>query len=71
MPATATVNTNLDVAIKCQASGEVLNTPPDISQNVKMGQLLVEIDPTDSQRLVDQATSTVALSQSRLEEAQG
>ena len=68
-PITMTVSTtgrvvaNLDVDIKCKASGEVLRLPKDVSDRVKKGELLVELDPADEERRVKQAE--VALSASR------
>ncbi|MCY2953135.1 MAG: hypothetical protein NTU53_14320 [Planctomycetota bacterium] len=39
------VVSNLDVDIKCKASGEVQELPFDISDVVRKGQLLVKLDP--------------------------
>jgi len=52
---TATVTSNLDVEIKCKASGEVRKLPFDVSDSVKKGDLLVELDPIDEERKVKQA----------------
>ena len=38
---------NLDVDIKCRASGQVIKLPFDISQDVKKGDLLLQLDPAD------------------------
>src|SRR5688572_20604588 len=45
---------NLDVEIKSRASGEIISLPFDISDQVKKGDLLVEIDPVDQQRNLQQ-----------------
>jgi HlyD family secretion protein len=68
--ATGPVASNLDVQIKCRAYGEVVQLPFDISDKVKKGDLLVQLDQKDEQVVVDQETVTVALSQSKLTEAQ-
>jgi HlyD family secretion protein len=61
--ATGHVVSNLDVDIKCKASGEVQELPFDISDVVKKGQLLVKLDPIDEDRNV--ALAQVALNQSK------
>jgi HlyD family secretion protein len=63
---TGKIVSNLDVEIKCKASGEVVKLPFDISQAVKKGDLLLELDPRDEQQRVRQAESTVRASQARL-----
>lgn len=63
---TGQVVSNLDVEIKCKASGEVIRLPFDISDRVKKGDLIVEIDPVDEQRKVNQAKVTLKSSQARL-----
>ena len=63
---TGQVVSNLDVEIKCKASGEVINLPFDISDRVKKGDLIVEIDPVDEQRKVNQTKVTLESSQARL-----
>ena len=68
--ATGPVASNLDVAIKCRASGEVLTLPFDISDAVKKGDLLVQIDQKDEKVLLEQAQVTLQQSQSRLKEAE-
>ena len=60
---TGRVVPNRDVEIKCKASGEVVSVPFDVSDVVKKGDLLVELDPVDEQRRVTQ--TEVALSASR------
>jgi HlyD family secretion protein len=63
---TGPVVPNLDVEIKCKASGEVVKLPVDISDKVKKGDLLVELDPVDEQRKLKQAEISLASSQARL-----
>jgi HlyD family secretion protein len=63
---TGRVVSNLDVEIKCKASGEVVKLPFDISQAVNKGDLLLELDPRDEQQRVRQAEATVRASQARL-----
>ncbi len=66
---TGLVISNLDVAIKCRASGQIIKFPYDVSDHVKKGDLLVQLDPSDEQPFVDQAGAEVAISQARLAEA--
>jgi RND family efflux transporter MFP subunit len=63
---TGKVVSNLDVEIKCKASGEVVKIPFDISQPVKQGDLLLELDPKDERQRVRQAEATLRASQARL-----
>jgi HlyD family secretion protein len=67
--ATGPVASNLDVQIKCRAYGEVIKLPFDISDHVKKGDLLIQLDEKDEKVLYDQAVVTLAQSQSRLKEA--
>lgn len=67
---TGRVVSNLDVEIKCKASGEVINLPFDVSDTVKKGDLLLEIDPIDEERNVRLAQVTLSSSQARLKQAQ-
>src|SRR5689334_10318904 len=64
--ATGRVVANLDVDIKAKASGTVVKLPFDISDKVKKDDLLVELDPVDEQRAVDQAQVALKSSQSKL-----
>lgn len=63
------VMSNLDVDIKCRAGGPVAKLPVDISQTVKAGDLLCQLDPTDEQLAVKVAERTVAASTAKLEQA--
>src|SRR5277367_6512124 len=72
---TGTVASNLDVPIKCRASGEVTQIGPkdrtklfDVGDTVKKDNLLMEVDPTDEDRAILQADAEVAISAARLEE---
>jgi HlyD family secretion protein len=67
--ATGRVVSNLDVDIKCKASGAVITLPFDISDSVKKGALLVELDPIDEVRAVKQAEVALAQSQAKLAQA--
>jgi len=53
------VVSNLDVEIKCKASGEIIRLPFDVSSRVKKGDLLVELDPVDEERSVRQAEAAL------------
>ena len=67
---TGRVVSNLDVDIKCKASGEVIKLPFDVSDFVHKGELLVELDPIDEQRAVAQAEAALAASQAKLVQSQ-
>lgn len=56
--------------IKCRAYGEVIKLPFDISDKVKKGQLLIQLDQKDEKVLYDQAVVTLEQSQSKLTEAE-
>jgi RND family efflux transporter MFP subunit len=64
--ATGRVVSNLDVDIKCKASGEVVKLPFDVSDSVKKGELLLELDPIDQQRVLTKAEVALKASQARL-----
>lgn len=63
------VVSNLEVDIKCRASGEVVTLPFDISQTVRKGELLCQLDPTDLKLAVRAAEVTVAQSTAKLAQA--
>ncbi|MBI4557020.1 MAG: efflux RND transporter periplasmic adaptor subunit [Candidatus Hydrogenedentes bacterium] len=67
---TGSIVSNLDVEIKCRASGEVVKLPFDVSDPVKKGELLLELDPVDQERLVQQAEAALAASEARLAQAE-
>lgn len=64
------VQSNLDVEIKCKASGEIISLPYDVSDPVKEGDLLVELDPVDEERNVRQAEVRLKASEAQLAQAQ-
>jgi HlyD family secretion protein len=66
---TGQVVSNLDVDIKCRASGQVTKLPFDISQQAKAGDVLLQLDPRDEQRAVKKAEVQLAQSVARLEQA--
>ncbi|MFH1676428.1 MAG: efflux RND transporter periplasmic adaptor subunit, partial [bacterium] len=67
--ASGSITSNLDVEIKCKASGEITTLPFDISQTVNEGDLLLELDPVDEQRNVELAKVNLFNSQARLKSA--
>ena len=66
---TGRVVANLDVEIKCKASGEVIALPRDVSDEVKEGELLVELDPVAEERRVKRAEVALSAAGARLEQA--
>ena len=67
---TGRVVSNLDVEIKCKASGEVIKLPFDVSDSVKKGDLILELDPVDEERYVKQAEAALAASQAKAKQAE-
>jgi len=63
---TGLVVSNLDVDIKCKASGEVKVITKDVSENVKKGELLVELDPVNEQHGVSLAEIDLKASVARV-----
>jgi HlyD family secretion protein len=61
---------NLDVEIKCRASGEVIQLPYDISDPVQKGDLLLELDPVEQERIVEIAKADLAAAEARLAQAE-
>ncbi len=64
-----TVVSNLDVDIKCRASGEIVKLPFERSQRIHKGELLCQLDPTDEQLAVDSAQADVDLSTAKVEQS--
>jgi len=60
------VASNLDVDIKCKASGEIVKLPFDVSDTVKEGDLLLELDPIDMERSLTQAQVQLQASEAKL-----
>lgn len=67
--ATGRVVPEQEVEIKCKASGEVIKLPVDVSDEVKAGDLLVQLDPADEERNVKRAEVDLAVSEARLSQA--
>ena len=63
---TGRVVSNLDVDIKCKASGKVRKLPFDVSDAVKKDDPLLELDPIDEDRVVRQVEVRQAASQAKL-----
>jgi len=57
---------NLEVEIKCKASGEIVKLPFDVSDAVRKGDLLLELDPADELRRVRQAKASLDSSKARV-----
>jgi HlyD family secretion protein len=66
---TGRVVANLDVEIKCKASGQIVSLPFDVSDPVKKGDLLLELDPVDEQRAERQSEVALSASEARLAQA--
>ena len=60
---------NFDVQIKCKASGQVIKLPYDVSDYVKKDSLLVELDPVDEKRSVEQAKVSLSSALASLNQA--
>jgi HlyD family secretion protein len=67
---TGRIVSNLDVEIKCRASGEVIDLPHDVSDEVKKDDLLLELDPVEQERAVEIGKATTAASEARLAQAE-
>lgn len=66
---TGSVQSNLDVPIKCQASGEIIKLPYDISDYVKKGAVIVQIDPKLEKWAVESAQASLSAAEAGLEQA--
>lgn len=58
-----------EVEIKCKASGEVMKLPLDVSEPVKKGDLLLQLDPQDESRSVKRSEVALAVSEAKLVQA--
>lgn len=67
--ASGRISPNFEVDIKCKASGAVINLPFDVSDFVKKGDLVLELDPINEQRLVKQQEAALSAAQLRLSKA--
>lgn len=63
--ATGRVVPDQEVEIKCKASGEIIQLPVDVSDVVKKGDLLLQLDPEDEERSVKRAKVALAVSQAQ------
>lgn len=63
------VVSNRDIEIKCRASGEIVKIPFDVSDVVKKGDMLLELDPKDQIRTLNQSKASLAASEARLAQA--
>jgi HlyD family secretion protein len=68
--ASGRISPNFEVDIKCKASGAVVNLPFDVSDFVNKGDLVLQLDPINEQRLVKQQEAALAGSNLRLSKAQ-
>jgi len=64
--ATGRVVPEREVEIKCKASGEITQLPVEVSQPVKQGDLLVQLDPVDEERAVKREKATLAMSRAKV-----
>ncbi len=64
--ASGKISANYEVDIKCKASGEVVSLPFDESDFVKKGSQVLQLDPVDEQRAVDQATGALTAAECRV-----
>lgn len=63
------ISANLEVEIKCRASGEVITLPFDVSDLVTAGDLLCQLDPTDEQLNVKSSQASLDQTQAQLIQA--
>jgi HlyD family secretion protein len=68
--ATGTLQPLTTVDVKSKAGGKVVLLAVDVGDEVKPGQLIAKIDPTDTQAQVDQAKADLEAAKARLEQAQ-
>lgn len=67
---TGRVIANLELEIKCKASGEVLKLPYDVSDLVKKDDVLVQLNPVDEERTMKRAQVALAVARARLAQAE-
>ncbi len=67
--ASGVVTSNLDVEIKCKASGEIVSLPYEVSDYVEKGSLVLQLDPTDEERNVRKARISLISAQSTYKKA--
>ena len=66
---TGSIEANLEVEVKSKASGQITSLPVDLSDRVKKGDLLVELDPIDEERSVMTARVSLDAAKARLAQA--
>lgn len=67
---TGRVEANLEVEIKCKASGEVIKLPYNISDRVKKGSMLLKLNPVSEQLSVKKGELRLIDTQTSLEKAE-
>lgn len=67
---TGTIEPEREVEIKCEASGEITQLPVDVSDAVKKGDLLVQLNPQDEELEVKRAEVSAVVAKAKLEQAQ-
>jgi HlyD family secretion protein len=67
--ATGRVVPEREVEIKCKASGEITKLPVQVSQPVKQGDLLVQLDPADEDRAVKREQDALTVSRAKVAQA--
>ena len=60
---------NMDVEIKCKVGGQIATLPFDVGDEVKKGQLLLELDTSEEERATKRAQITLSSSETRLAQA--
>jgi len=60
---------NMDVEIKCKVGGQIASLPFDVGDEVKKGQLLLELDTAEEERATKRAQITLSSSETRLAQA--
>ncbi len=68
--ASGTVDPNLDVEIKCKASGEIVELPVEVGDSVKKGQLLMRLDPEDEENSLKKAKANLRSAEAELRMAE-
>lgn len=66
---TGTIEPEREVEIKCEASGEITVLPVDVSNLVKKGDLLVQLDPQDEELEVKRSQVAAVVVRAKLEQA--
>jgi HlyD family secretion protein len=67
--ATGRVVPEREVEIKCKASGAITKLPVGVSQAVKEGDLLVELDPLNEERAVKRGKATLVAARAKVAQA--